>query len=88
MIRYYKQYDDQGNLSCIGIGDDGEEITREEYERLKLEIRENVSLARQVDLSELSMDDVPDTRRQAVQMILDSWIQKREELAREAETVE
>ena len=38
-MRYYKKVNEEGKLLLIGIGEGGEEITKEEYDALLEEIK-------------------------------------------------
>lgn len=65
-VRYYARYENN-ILHSIGIGLDGEEITKEEYETLSNEIREKAGFEYQVYNGEISIDSVPAEWRDEIQ---------------------
>lgn len=58
-MRYYAQYDNSGNLTTIGTGPGGTEITEAEYNELLAMIREKAALVDKLYNGEIGMDDVP-----------------------------
>lgn len=57
-MRYYKIIE-HGQLTRIGIGLDGVEITEEEYNSLLAEIREKAVLVEQLCNGEITLADIP-----------------------------
>lgn len=57
-MRYYKTVEN-GTLTRIGIGLDGDEITEEEYNQLLSEIYEKIALTEQLYNAEITLADVP-----------------------------
>lgn len=73
-MRCYAQYDDFGKLIAIGTGPGGVEITKEEYDRLLLEIREKADLVNKLYNNEITIDDVPEAWREEIQRRVDERI--------------
>ena len=72
-MRYYKMTDADGNLTAIGTGSGGVEITAEEYAALSAEIAEKAAL-----VASLVVGEITDTE------IREDW---REEIVRRAAAV-
>ena len=70
-MRYYKMTDADGNLTAIGTGTGGTEITTEEYAELSAEITEKAKLVAALIAGTITAEEVPE-----------DW---REELVRRAE---
>ena len=73
-MRYYKMTDANGNLTAIGTGTGGVEITEEEYAALSDEIAQKVALVAALADGRISTED-----------IREDW---REEIVRRAEALE
>lgn len=72
-MRYYARYEN-GVLHSIGIGLDGVEITKEEYETLSNEIREKSVLVNQLYNCEITIDSVPTEWQEEIQRRVDERI--------------
>lgn len=66
-MRYYAQYHESGKLIAIGTGNGGVEITKEEYNRLRTEIREKAALVDSLYNGEITIDSVPAEWRDEIQ---------------------
>lgn len=66
-MRKYAMYNESGNLTAIGTGPGGVEITETEYNRLLAEIREKAELVNKLYLSEITLDDVPTDWQEEIQ---------------------
>lgn len=73
-MRYYKMTDANGNLTAIGTGSGGVEITEEEYAALSDEIAQKAALVAALADGRISTED-----------IREDW---REEIVRRAEALE
>ena len=73
-MRYYKMTDADGNLTAIGTGSGGVEITEEEYAALSDEIAQKAALVAALADGRISTED-----------IREDW---REEIVRRAEALE
>lgn len=73
-MRYYKMTDADGNLTAIGTGSGGVEITEEEYAALAKEIEQKAALVDVLADGRISAED-----------IREDW---REEIVRRAEALE
>lgn len=73
-MRYYAKYNDSMKLLYIGTGPGGTEITETEYNRLLSEIREKAALVNQLYNGEITISDVPATRREEIQRRVDERI--------------
>lgn len=73
-MRYYKMTDAEGNLTAIGTGSGGVEISAEEYTVLSEEIAEKAALVKALVVGCIDFDE-----------IREDW---REEIIRRAETEE
>ena len=73
-MRYYKMTDADGNLTAIGTGSGGVEITEEEYAALAKEIEQKAALVDVLADGRISTED-----------IREDW---REEIVRRAEALE
>ena len=73
-MRYYAQYNDSGNLSAIGTGPGGTEITEAEYNALLAEIREKASLVDKLYSGEITIDAVPTEWQEEIQRRVDERI--------------
>ena len=72
-MRYYKLIDD-GRISRIGTGIDGEEITEAEYNTLLTEIRSKADLVNKLYASEITIADVPADWQDDIQRRVDERI--------------
>lgn len=66
-MRYYAQYHESGKLIAIGTGNGGVEITKEEYNRLRTEIREKATLVDSLYNGEITISDVPTEWQEEIQ---------------------
>jgi hypothetical protein len=66
-MRYYKIIEENGKLLAIGIGDDGEEITESEYNRLLTETREKAALVDSLYNGEITIAEVPTEWQEEIQ---------------------
>ena len=57
-MRYYKMTDTDGNLTAIGTGSGGTEITAEEYAALAAEIAEKAALVASLAAGEITETDI------------------------------
>ena len=73
-MRYYKMTDANGNLTAIGTGTGGVEITEEEYAALSDEIAQKAALVASLSAGNISAED-----------LREDW---REEIVRRAEALE
>ena len=73
MIRYFKEYDENGRLLAIGAGDalNGVDITKEEYDALAADIALASECAEKVYKGEMAIQDVPERLLDEVQMRVD-----------------
>ena len=65
-IRYYKTTDTDGNLTAIGTGSGGTEITAEEYAELSAEIAEKAALVAALAAGEIMEKDIREDWREEV----------------------
>ena len=65
-MRYYKMIDADGNLTAIGTGNGGVEITAEEYAELSAEIDEKAALVASLAAGEIVEDDIRDDWRDEI----------------------
>lgn len=65
-MRHYVLYNEEGQMVCIGKGDGGVEITRDEYDALSAQIEEKNELVWRLYRGEIAPDDVPDGYRDEV----------------------
>lgn len=70
-MRYFKKYNDCGNLIAIGTGNGGTEITEAEYNTLLSEIREKAALVEKLYSGEITIADVPTDWREEIQRRVD-----------------
>ena len=73
-MRYYKQYNDSGQLIAIGTGYGGTEITESEYNALLSEIREKAALVDKLYSGEITIDAVPADWQEEIQRRVDERI--------------
>lgn len=73
-MRYYKQYNDSGQLIAIGTGYGGTEITEAEYNALLAEIREKATMVDKLYRGEITIDAVPVDWREEIQRRVDERI--------------
>lgn len=66
-MRYYAQYENNGELIAIGTGLGGVEITEAEYDALLAEIREKAALVDQLYNGEITAEDVPAEWREEIE---------------------
>ena len=65
-MRYYKMTDAEGNLTAIGTGSGGTEITAEEYAALDDEITEKASLVAALTAGEITETDIREDWREEI----------------------
>lgn len=58
-MRYYKITDVEGNMTAIGTGSGGVEITEDEYTALSVEIRQKAELVASLAAGEITEYDIP-----------------------------
>lgn len=75
-MRYYKEIDETGRVCVVGEGLGGEEITQDEYERLKAEMFEKSDLADKLYWGNITIDSVPEEWREEVQEWVDWRIEE------------
>lgn len=90
-MRYYKEYDENGQIAAVGAGDalNGIDITEEEYSALLAEMEAKAEYAEQLYRGEITIDDVPEEYREEVQARVDEmtaelgegWISDSEAIA-------
>lgn len=73
-MRYYAKYNDSGNLTAIGTGPGGTEITESEYNTLLSEIREKAALVDKLYSGEITIDAVPAEWQEEIQRRVDERI--------------
>ena len=73
-MRYYAQYNGNGNLLTIGTGPGGTEITESEYNALLAEIREKAALVDKMYSGEITLDEVPADWQEEIQRRVDERI--------------
>ena len=65
-IRYYKATDTDGNLTAIGTGAGGTEITTEEYMALSAEISEKAALVAALAAGEITDSEIREDWREEI----------------------
>ena len=65
-MRYYKMTDSEGNLTAIGTGAGGTEITRTEYAALSAEITEKAALVAALIAGEIAEADIREDWREEI----------------------
>lgn len=70
-MRHYAEYNDSGNLTGIGTGYGGVEITKEEYDRLLDEIRTKAAYVNKLYNGDISIDEVPVDWQEEIQRRVD-----------------
>lgn len=65
-MRHYVLYDGEGRMTCIGMGAGGVEITQDEYEALRAQIKEKSELVMKLYRGEIALSDVPEGYRNEV----------------------
>ena len=65
-MRYYKMTDADGNLTAIGTGAGGTEITTEEYMALSAEISEKAALVASLASGEITENDIREAWREEI----------------------
>ncbi|MGN1306727.1 MAG: hypothetical protein ACI4V3_03585 [Faecousia sp.] len=65
-MRYYKMTDAEGNLTAIGTGAGGTEISAEEYEALYAEISKKVELVAALIAGEIAEADIREDWREEI----------------------
>lgn len=73
-MRYYAQYNENNRLVAIGTGYGGVEITEEEYNRLRSEIRQKADLVDSLYNGEITISDVPTEWQEEIQQRVDERI--------------
>lgn len=66
MMRYYKMTDADGNLTAIGTGSGGVEITAAEYAGLSAEIAEKAALVAALAAGEITETDIREDWREEI----------------------
>ena len=65
-MRYYKMTDSEGNLTAIGTGTGGTEITRTEYAALSAEITEKAALVASLAAGEITEAEIRENWRDEI----------------------
>ena len=65
-MRYYKMTDADGNLTAIGTGSGGTEITEAEYTALAAEITEKAKLVAALIAGTITAEEVPEDWREEI----------------------
>lgn len=65
-MRYYKMTDADGNLTAIGTGSGGTEITAEEYAELSAEITAKAALVASLAAGEIAETDIREDWREEI----------------------
>lgn len=65
-MRYYKMTDSDGNLTAIGTGSGGVEITAEEYAELSAEITAKAALVASLAAGEIAETDIREDWREEI----------------------
>ena len=65
-MRYYKMMDANGNLTAIGTGSGGVEITEEEYAELSAEITAKAALVASLAAGEITETDIREDWREEI----------------------
>ena len=65
-MRYYKMTDADGNLTAIGTGTGGTEITAEEYDALAEEISQKAALVAALAAGDISATDIREDWREEI----------------------
>lgn len=65
-MRYYKMTDAEGNLTAIGTGAGGVEISAEEYAELSAEITEKAALVAALAAGEIAETDIREDWREEI----------------------
>ena len=65
-MRYYKMTDAVGNLTAIGTGSGGTEITAEEYAGLSAEIAEKAAMVASLAAGEITETDIREDWREEI----------------------
>lgn len=65
-MRYYKMTNANGNLTAIGTGNGGVEITAEEYAELSAEIDEKAALVASLAAGEIAEEDIREDWRDEI----------------------
>lgn len=93
-MRYYKTTDKNNNIISIGTGDDGIEITEEEYNALMAEIQTNMAeiqakwdYINKLADGKITANDVPAEWRTEVVTEAEAIIAAREEAANQPEEI-
>lgn len=75
-MRYFAQYNDSGRLVAIGAGLGGVEITKEEFDTLRTEIRERAALVNRLYTGKITIADVPAEWQEEVQQCVDERVKR------------
>ena len=73
-MRFYIKQDELGNVTCIGTGYGGTEISEAEYNALLAEIREKAALVDKLYSGEITLDAVPADWQEEIQRRVDKRI--------------
>lgn len=77
-MRYYIEYDNNGNIIAIGTGEDGIEITEEEYNTILAEFQLMNEYAQKVYLQYITLDEIPEKYKIKVENLVKELIAKEE----------
>lgn len=83
-IRYYKMTDAAENLTAIGTGSGGVEITAEEYAALSAEIAEKAALVAALAAGEITETDIRDDWREEIVRRAEALSERAESYTKEA----
>lgn len=73
-MRYYAQYNESGTLIAIGTGPGGQEITKDEYDRLLTEIRQKAEYVNKLYAGEIELSDIPADWQEEIKRRVDERI--------------
>lgn len=71
---YYANYNDDNKLIAIGTGPGGQEITKDEYDRLLTEIRQKADYVNKLYAGEIELSDIPADWQEEIQRRVDERI--------------
>ncbi len=86
-MHYYKTLDSDGNLTSIGIGYDGIEITEEEYNAIAESMRAYGEYLQQLIDGTIDPSKVPEEWREELVATAEAIIKAREEAANQPEEI-
>lgn len=73
-MRYYAQHNESNTLIAIGTGPGGQEITKDEYDRLLTEIRQKADYVNKLYAGEIELSDIPADWQEEIQRRVDERI--------------